>query len=421
MTTSQRPTANGWQLSWNGLRTVVELELRQRVRSRRWVWALAAWFVFIGGVTALMIFATERITREASNAGEVAGPIAFAVITFFVLGMGLLIAPTFTATSINGDRNSGTLAILQATRLSALEIATGKLVAAWLTSAVFLVVALPFILWSMFLGNISVFQVVVCFAVVFTLVAVVCAIGLGWSALISRAAGSTVLTYLSVAGLTVLCSGVMVLLVPLVQHQEVVRVWGLSSADQAAFEAELDRYWAKNPDGDASGAPTPPIGRCAWHDQIETVTHHERIWWLTAINPFVIVSDAAPLPPSARVDEHSTEAELRRASPLAALGIAVRQLGQAPAGERDDCVTLYSSSGGYDVDYDAAGSPTVTTTSGTPVNIESPVKRQVVDLSHPIWPWGLGANVVIGALFFWIAVQRLRVPYRRLTNGTRVA
>lgn len=27
-----------WTLSWNGLRTVVELELKQRVRSRRWIW-----------------------------------------------------------------------------------------------------------------------------------------------------------------------------------------------------------------------------------------------------------------------------------------------------------------------------------------------------------------------------------------------
>ena len=39
-----------------------------------------------------------------------AGPLAFGTITFFVLGMGLVIAPAFTATSINGDplgRHSG--------------------------------------------------------------------------------------------------------------------------------------------------------------------------------------------------------------------------------------------------------------------------------------------------------------------------
>jgi ABC-type transport system involved in multi-copper enzyme maturation permease subunit len=408
---------NTWSLSWNGLRTVVELELKQRIRSRRWIWALAGWFVFIGAVTGLMILATNQLFDVGQDRSDNAGPITFAIITFFILGMGLLIAPTFTATSINGDRNAGTLAILQATQLSAVEIATGKLVAAWLTSAVFLVVALPFLAWSMILGNISVLQVLVCFAVVFAEVAVVCAIGLGWSAVISRPAGSNGLTYFSVVGLSAILPGIMALLIPLVQGTTVVHVWGLGEADRMAYQTEVDRYWEQNPDGDGSGAPAAPIGKCAWHDELEVVQHTDRIWWITLPNPFVIVSDAAPLPPK----NADGDGYARATSPLGAISYGVRWLSQPPQTERDECVELYASSPAYQVEYDSAGNPTVTTSSGTPVNVESPVKRRTVDTSQPIWPLGLGANVLIGAAFFWIAVRRLRIPYGVLTKGTRVA
>nr|WP_300149558.1 ABC transporter permease subunit [Propionicimonas sp.] len=409
---------NTWSLSWNGVRTVAELELKQRIRSRRWIWALGVWFAFIGVITALVIYATDLVTDDRAYQNDYSGPVAFAVITFFVLGMGLLIAPTFTATSINGDRSSGTLAILQATRLSAVEIATGKLIAAWLTSAVFLVVALPFVAWSMVLGNISVVQVLVCFVVVFALVAVVCAIGLGWSALFSRTAGSVVMTYLSVAFLTVISTGIMGLLVPLMQTSHTVHVWGLNDADELGWQAQIDRYWTDNPDGDGTGAPAPPIGKCTWTEEVESTYRTDRVWWIAALNPFVIVSDAAPLPPKAPGGD---EVQARQANPLAALGIGIRMLSMPPATERDDCVQLYGYSGAYNLSYDPAGNVTVTTVSGTPVNVDSPVKRRAVDLSQPIWPWGLGANLLIGAGFFVLAVSRLRIPYGTLPKGTRVA
>ncbi|MDR1513420.1 MAG: hypothetical protein LBS56_08070, partial [Propionibacteriaceae bacterium] len=44
-----------WTLSRHGVKTVAALELRQRVRSRRWLAALIAWFVVLGGVTLLIV------------------------------------------------------------------------------------------------------------------------------------------------------------------------------------------------------------------------------------------------------------------------------------------------------------------------------------------------------------------------------
>ncbi len=408
---------SAWRLSVNGLRTVTELELKQRVRSRRWIWALVAWFVVIGAVTSLVILATSRLFRaEASPQNP--GPMAFALNVFFVLGMGLIIAPTFTATSINGDRSAGTLATLQATRLSAAEIAIGKLLAALLTALVFLVVGLPFIAWSMVSGSISLWQVIACFTVVFILVAVVCAIGLGWSALLSRPAGSTVLTYLSVVALTIISTFVMAMMSPLVQTTDPVRVWGLPPAVAAQYQAEVDSYWNKHPDGDGTGLPQAPVQQCAWHDETTENVHLERIWWITVINPFVVVADAAPLPAEAYAD--LSDYANRAADPLALIRLGVRSMSQPPPTERDDCLELYAQSG-YNIDYDADGTPHVTTATGTPVNVESPVKRRPVVVDSPIWPWGLGANLLLGATFLWVAVQRLKVPYGQLAKGTRVA
>ena len=410
---------NTWSLSWHGLRTVVGLEIRQRIRSRRWLVALAAWFVLIGGVTGLVIYSMDMVRDGSWGYDQYgAGPLAFGIITMFLLGMGLVIAPAFTSTSINGDRAGGTLATLQATRLSALEIAAGKLVAAWLAAAVFLVVALPFIVWTMVLGSISIWQVVVCFAVVFALVAVVCAVGLGWSALISRTAGASVMTYLSVVLLSIISPMVMGLSVPFTMEPVTVRIWGLPPDVDAAYQEELSRYWEDNPDADGSGAPAPPIGECAWREDRWEEARPDRVWWLLMPNPFVVVADAAPLPDAAR--ESLDDYVGKSMDPLAGIRLGVRTLSMGPDLERDDCTWLYNYLG-YNVDWNADGTPKVTTENGTPVPVTSPVRKRTVDAGAPIWPWGLGINLAIGAAFFCVAVRRLSIPYGVLPKGVRVA
>jgi ABC-type transport system involved in multi-copper enzyme maturation permease subunit len=422
---------NTWALSLNGVRTVVELELSQRIRSRRWIWALAAWFVLIGGITTLVILAvlttygasTMEIHEPAMGsfdppAGEVgpkAGPLAFGLITYLVLGMGLMIAPAFTATSINGDRSAGTLATLQATRLSAVDLATGKLIAAWCTAAVFLVVASPFIAWSMLLGNISVWQVLVVFLVVLAEVAVVCAIGLGWSALISRPAGAAAMTYLSVVALAVLSVLVFVLAMTLTTEQTTLRVWGLTEQVLDQYNRQTEEAYQKDPDADP---PPAPVDKCTWFERPNTVMRYDKVWWLLVGNPFVVIADAAPLPPGASAD-------LNRYSnltsdPMATIRYGVRKLSLPPVNEVDDCASYYSGLPGYNVEWDDNGNAIVTTAGGTVVNT-SPVKIRPVNVETPVWPWGLGFHVLLGAAFFWIAVRRLAVPYRKLAPGTRVA
>jgi ABC-type transport system involved in multi-copper enzyme maturation permease subunit len=408
---------SNWSLSWRGLRTVVELELRQRVRSNRWVWALVGWFVLVGGLTTLVIWAVSRAyeySREAGGTPASGGPMAFGMITYLVLGLGLMIAPAFTSTSINGDRTAGTLATLQATRLSAVELALGRLISAWLVAAVFLVVALPFIGWSMVLGSISVWQVLVTFAVVFAEVAVVCAIGLGFSAIISRAAMSAMLTYITVVILSAITVIVMLLSTVLVQREEPIQVWGLPPAVEQEYQDQVNKAVERDSDAEI---PAPPVDKCTWYTRIDKVTRTDLVWWILVANPFVVTADAAPLPPGAATDLNKYVND--SGDPLAGVRAGVRFLSLSPVTAQDQCSELYNLSG-FETKVAPDGTATVVNNKGEVV-YTSPVKRQIITADHPVWPWGLGFHFVLGGLFFWVAVRRLSVPAGVLPKGTRVA
>ncbi|MDR1079308.1 MAG: ABC transporter permease subunit [Propionibacteriaceae bacterium] len=503
-----------WSLSWNGLRTVAGLELRQRVRSKRWVAALIVWFVVIGGITGLVLAAaglfgpqppqvwcqtnetggqdcrmptSEQVqtsdkssytsnpvchideagridcrvesacppgsatcpdpvptqpsqscltapdgsvtcgnptpdqntgldqivrtvcTLDADGQGSCryqalrdwqpsTGPLVFSLVTFLVLGLGLLVTPALTSTSINGDRQAGTLATLQATKLSAAELALGKLTAAWVTMLAFALAALPWLVVGVVISGSSIWQVVVCFGVMLIELAIVCAIGLGWSALISRASGSTLLTYASVVVLSVLSIVLVALLTILSTRPTEVRVWGLPANVQMEWDQQVEQYWQEQNEGAGGAAyPAPPVGQCRWQTESISREHGERIWWLAAANPFVILADAAPKPSVAQ--DYPDLYAYHSGDILFNIRQVIRQVAAGPALEYDRCPY----------------------TDLSVAQAASPVKPHSTSAQGPIWPWGLAFNLALGVLFFWIAVRRLAVPYGRLPKDTRVA
>src|SRR5690606_7936910 len=196
------PTSD-WSLSWQGVRTVTQLELRQRVRSTRWKIALVVWFVVVGLITLLTSGAVTMLFDDPSLGADGAGGTMFGVVVFFVLFLGLLVAPALPAPAINGDRAAGTLATLQATLLTPAEIVVGKLLAAWLAALAFLAASVPCIVWACAGGGLPFWSLVSVVLVLAVVLGVVCAVGLGFSALTAKTSGSAVLTYLTVGGLSV--------------------------------------------------------------------------------------------------------------------------------------------------------------------------------------------------------------------------
>ena len=368
--------SGAWSLTWHGIRTVARLELRQRVRSTRWIIALVVFGAIVGGVT-LLTWLVARAAVSSSSGTEVVGPTMFGFIVFFVLFLGLLVSPTLSATSINGDRTAGTLATLQVTLLSPAEIVLGKLLASWVASLAFLAVSVPFILWAFASGGTPVLAVVTTVLLLALLLAVVCAIGLGFSALTARTSGSAVLTYISVASLSILSLIVFGLTVPLVTTQEMVPTYQ-SDPDQDASYQDKNGNWVED------------YGPCVWKDQRMPVVHTERTWWLLAINPFVIVADAAPAPAVSENMGGSFD-------PLTGIRAGVRVARLGPPQTQDWCWQEQGDSYQPYPGFDETGS------------------------LSPVWPWGLGANLLLGVAGVVVAVRRITVPLRSLPKGTRVA
>ncbi|MGZ4625197.1 MAG: ABC transporter permease [Kineosporiaceae bacterium] len=366
-----------WRVGWRGARTVAVLELRQRVRSTRWLVVLAVWVAALAALTFLIRHAVYSTLEQGSLPGEAATPAGarhhaaatlFGIVVFLVLSLGGLVAPALTATSVNGDRAAGVLAALQTTMLTPAEIALGKLAAAWVTALALLVTASPFILWAFVDGGTPAGRLLTTLGVLALTLLVVCAIGLGWSAVTTRTSSSTVLTYLSVVFLGLGLPIVFALTLPLVDERDLVQVNG-------------------NPGG----------GACRVFADTRDQLHTERSWWLLAPNPYVVVADAAPRAapmPHVGIDD-----------PLTAIRDGVREARLGPSKVIDECFPEQAASLGP---------------SGTQTTAEDARDRQRDELPAA-WPYGLAADLAVGAAFTTVAVHRLRAPTRRLPRGSRVA
>lgn len=323
---------------------VVQQEFRIRLRTGRWRWLIGAWVALLAVFTVLLDLGLDTgygYTRDDSLRGV---PL-FGFLMFFILGMMMVISPALTSQTINGDRERGTLATLQVTRLRPVEIAVGKLVAGWGVGLLALLLSLPFTLYAMSRGGITVLRVLATYAVVALLIGVVCAVSQALSALLARSITSALLSYVTVAALSIGTVIAFALVLPFTREHVTVE---------------------------------PPQGQ-----SFETsVEHQERIWWLVAPNPFVVLADSAPRVPR-RFDVQGDVIYVDDYDPLSSIGNEVRRLRQPQR--------FYY--------------------------FEEPPDEE--DL--PVWPYGLGINVLLGIGAVALTTYRLRTPTNRLPRGVRVA
>lgn len=363
-------------MSGHGIATVARLELKQRVRAARWPAVLGVWVLAIAAITWLAWASVND--RQFDQ-----GPALYDVVTFCVLGLGMLIVPSLTATSINGDREHGVLATLQTTLLSAGDIVLGKLAAAWTVAMVFLATALPFLAIAWFAGGLGVGAIALSLLVLATVLAVICALGLMFSSLTARPVASAVLTYLSVAVLgvgTVIGFGLAYFLV---SEEETVQVRQVRDD----FWRDIERLQPK-PENEEElkdwRPPEPTAADCVLTTERRTVGHTERIWWLLPLNPFVVVADAAPRP--------AEDAQGGGAfTPMAWISDGVRSAKAGPPEVYDYCA-MQITNGGMD-------------------------RRR----SGPVWPFGLGFLIALGIGATLVSRARVRTPVGALPSGTRIA
>lgn len=368
-----------WRVTWNGVRTVAVLELRQRVRSTRWIIVLILWGLLLGGMTLLLHVALGRLAGGPDDgADDHVGAIVFGLVVYLVLSLGSLIAPAMSSSSVNGDRAAGVLATLQTTLLTPAEIALGKLGAAWLTALAFLAVALPFIGWGYLDGGTPVTRLLVTLTLLAVMLLVVCAVGLGWSALTARTTSSAALTYLTVAFVGVGLPVLFLLFTPMVTTTENRQV---RTPVPVAASTEPP-----------TGTPTasPPM-LCQNIVEQTQVTHSEWIWWLLAANPYVVLADASPKPAGADDGDDV----------LSGIRTGVRELRLGSPEVEDRC------------NWSDVADPQA--------EAREKARKERREALGVTWPYGLAANLALGAGFTVVTIRRLRAPARVLPRGTRVA
>ena len=356
-------------MSWSAVRTVAVLELRQRVRSTRWRVMLVVWDIILvllcGGMASLA-------SMNGDSVDEITPPL-YDTMLCFVLGIGLIVAPTLSATSINGDRADATLALLQATTLRSQEIVVGKLVAAWSAALAFLAVSLPFLLVLTLAGGASWTALLGHMLILVVFLGAICAIGLGFSAAAARTSASAVLTYLAVAALVIGTPLATAISATAVQGEQ-TRIIYTTNYDASTNDRQV----------------------CKSQPQMytEDIVHTERIWWMLIPNPFVALADVSARAPTTSTYPYAP------GPPLEGMGAAVDDMRDSQPAEiiENHC-------------EEDSGSPLI---SGD--------DSYEPDIAHLVfWPVSLIVVLGLGAWSLTSASQRLRTPVRGLARGTRVA
>lgn len=376
---TQRPPTAGLGAGYlSGIRDVVVLELKQRLRSRGWYIMLAIWFSLTGLVTWLTWAswsAQSEAQRAYSNfqpADSGPGSMIFEVVLAFVLLFALLVAPALSANAVNGDRAGGTLAILQVTLLRPAQILWGKFFAAWAAALAFLVASTPFLVIGVALGGMTTGHILVALLMLAVEVGVVCAIGVGISALAARPLFSIVVTYLAVAGLvfgSLIAFGLGT---------------GLSQGTIMVNEAQYRNYEPLQPVPNET-APQEPEYTCSGPLRTQPAVRTERVAWMLAMNPYVVVADAIPYP--VRVNNG-----FGMSSPVGAIESISQGARYAMAGPE-----------------------------GTYPCANGEAKPRYLAQSTPLWPLGLGLQLLLAGLLMWLGWRSLRTPVHRLARGTRIA
>jgi ABC-2 type transport system permease protein len=332
----QRPAPPAWSLSARGVRTVYRWELRRGFRAASWNVRVAVW-------TAVVALLVAALAGGWTPNGA-AGASAVGVVVLTVLALSLTVTPVLTSGAIDGG--AGLLRAPRSAWISAADATAGLVLAAWTNALLFLAAVAPFVGYAALAGGTPLLQVATSLAVVALVLLVGSAVGVGWSAVVRRPRVGAILTQATLAALAFGPLVAFTAAQPLVTSVDEIRLYTVGA----------------DPDTGVGGSCTPE-GRRVTTRRV----HTERIWWLLAPSPYVVLVDAAP-------------GTATRGDVLTDLREAIRGDRQGPPDVVDRCRDNPPPSAG------------------------------------PVWPFGAGILLLVGAGFTVIAARRLRTVAE---NGSR--
>lgn len=369
------PKGNPWLPTWSGIGLVARIEMLRRRPTRK---GYIFYGLMLGFIALLSILATV-------NAGDGKTSTPLELILVMVLGTGYLIGPSLSATAINGDSTDGVLAPMQMTRLTAGDLAFGKLLATWAVSVIALVTMVPFMWYASVRSGWTGLELVTVIGVILFLVLVATATGLAWSSIAARNAVSVALTHVT-SGLLGL--GTLILFAfttPLVTEQVTV-------TDLHPDWSQATAAGQNDPNFDASTLP------CVSEQHPASWSHTERTAWLLLVNPVFVIGETSPV-----INPETYKQDGRAHPGFFALAHQTLSDSRVPSAKPTGADFCKYPDSGY-----AGGDPWQA--------------RQQAMAVYPRQPWvGLGFATVLGVASMIVTVRRLRVPYKKLGVGTRVA
>ncbi|MBC6461578.1 hypothetical protein [Actinomadura sp. HBU206391] len=316
-----------------GIGLVARQTISTRLRTWRWKLLLLVWFGVVNGLGLL-----SALTASGEEAWERYDDavLVFSGLWLLVLVSVLLIVPAFGGRPAAGERDHGTLAGSMHARPAPGDIMLGRFAAAWGTGVLLLLLALPGAVLGPALDGLEIGRALVAMGMTALMTGVVSALSVALSVLVVRDAA-----------------------VPLSYFAVCMLLFGTGIAFAMA-----QRFVPRSP---------PAIEGSAFDE-----VHTERIWWLLAPNPAIVVTDAMP-----RTSDYEVFTFEESAAPdvLAQLGNSARQW-----------------RGGSSVPENGPGR---------------------VDDVGAVWPYGLAFDLVLAGGALWGATRRLRSrgahddPYRR--------
>ena len=388
---------NPWRPSLYGVALVTKIELLRRRPSTKGYIAY--------GVLLAVIVGLGILVSVLSPDGKDSTPLELVLI--LVLGAGVLIGPSLSATSINGDSGEGVLAPLQMTHLTAGDIALGKLLASWTVAFVVLLTTTPFLVYAFSRSGWHWDELLLVLAVILFVVLTSSAVGLAWSAVAARAVASVSLAHLT-TGFLVLGSLVLFAFSGALVSEKVVEESRYIEWEQLSAEQQVALKNAYSTE-DFSDLDFESI-ECVDQTYENAYAHTEKTAWLLLINPGVMIGEFSPI-----VSTTTYETDGRAAPGVFA------QIHSMVSGARigpseqdlqpklyDACADLAAMAAGEEPDY---------------VDYEQDWEAQQEErATYDRAPWlgfGLQGFLLLGSMI--IVVRRLRVPYKKLRVGTRVA
>ena len=368
---------NPWHPSLHGVALATWIELLRRRPSTK------GYIVY--GLTILAILGLGILVAVSSTTKLDAAPLELVLV--LVLGAGMLIGPSLSATSINGDSSEGVLAPLQMTRLSAGDLALGKLLASWAVCVAALVTITPFLVYAYAKSGWHLGELASMLGVILLVVLAFTAMGLAWSSIAARAVASVSLTHLTTGMFALGTVLIFAFTAPLVSETVTI-------TDHDLDYSQVTDQQADDPDFDYGTLP------CIAIEEEVPYTHLDKTAWLLLLNPGVLIVESAPV-----INPETFDVDGRAAPGFFSCvhqGVSEARLPAEPPQGYDACTENGQAT--MDAQVAAQQKRSMETALMTPIP----------------WP-GLAVSVALLVGSMWIVIRRLRVPYRKLRTGTRVA